>query len=223
MAGADRIEGCLFGNGERTGNVCLVTLGHEPVQPGHRPADRLLRHRRDPAHGGVLQPAAGPRAAPLRRRPGLHGLLRLAPGRDQEGPGRTGPGRRGGRRAGRRVPLGGAVPADRPEGRRPHLRGRHPGQLASPARAASPTSCKHRAQARPAAPAADRVQPGHPGAHRRRGRRGLAGADLGGVRRRVPRPRVRRSQLNCRAHVLGGRRRRTSSPSTSTSTARSAR
>ena len=27
MAGAQRVEGCLFGNGERTGNVCLVTLG----------------------------------------------------------------------------------------------------------------------------------------------------------------------------------------------------
>src|SRR6059058_3364253 len=27
QAGADRVEGCLFGNGERTGNVCLVTLG----------------------------------------------------------------------------------------------------------------------------------------------------------------------------------------------------
>src|SRR5271170_7485792 len=27
LAGAERIEGCLFGNGERTGNVCLVTLG----------------------------------------------------------------------------------------------------------------------------------------------------------------------------------------------------
>jgi 2-isopropylmalate synthase len=26
MAGADRGEGCLFGNGERTGNVCLVTV-----------------------------------------------------------------------------------------------------------------------------------------------------------------------------------------------------
>jgi len=26
MAGADRVEGCLFGHGERTGNVCLVTL-----------------------------------------------------------------------------------------------------------------------------------------------------------------------------------------------------
>ena len=26
MAGADRVEGCLFGNGERTGNCCLVTM-----------------------------------------------------------------------------------------------------------------------------------------------------------------------------------------------------
>ena len=26
MAGADRVEGCLFGNGERTGNVDIVTL-----------------------------------------------------------------------------------------------------------------------------------------------------------------------------------------------------
>ncbi|WP_328341905.1 2-isopropylmalate synthase [Micromonospora sp. NBC_00421] len=26
LAGAQRVEGCLFGNGERTGNVCLVTL-----------------------------------------------------------------------------------------------------------------------------------------------------------------------------------------------------
>ena len=27
LAGADRVEGCLLGNGERTGNVDLVTLG----------------------------------------------------------------------------------------------------------------------------------------------------------------------------------------------------
>ncbi len=26
LAGADRVEGCLFGNGERTGNTCLVTM-----------------------------------------------------------------------------------------------------------------------------------------------------------------------------------------------------
>ncbi len=27
LAGAERVEGCLFGNGERTGNVCLITMG----------------------------------------------------------------------------------------------------------------------------------------------------------------------------------------------------
>ena len=130
LAGADRIEGCLFGNGERTGNVCLVTLGLNLFSPGHRPADRLLRHRRDPAHRRVLQPAAGARAPPVRRRPGLHRLLRLAPGRHQEGLRRDGARRGGRRRAGRRLHLGGALPADRPQGRRPHLRGGHPGQLA---------------------------------------------------------------------------------------------
>ncbi len=76
MAGADRVEGCLFGHGERTGNVCLVTLGHEPVQPGRRPEDRLLRHRRDPPDGRVVHPAAGAPPPPVRRRPGLHGVLR---------------------------------------------------------------------------------------------------------------------------------------------------
>ena len=37
MAGADRIEGCLFGNGERTGNVCLVTLGLNVFSQGVDP------------------------------------------------------------------------------------------------------------------------------------------------------------------------------------------
>ena len=36
-AGADRIEGCLFGNGERTGNVCLVTLGLNQFSRGVDP------------------------------------------------------------------------------------------------------------------------------------------------------------------------------------------
>ncbi|MFI6924575.1 2-isopropylmalate synthase [Nonomuraea spiralis] len=38
LAGAERVEGCLFGNGERAGNVCLVTLGlnlaTQGVDPG---------------------------------------------------------------------------------------------------------------------------------------------------------------------------------------------
>ncbi|MDT5397447.1 MAG: 2-isopropylmalate synthase [Mycobacterium sp.] len=37
QAGADRIEGCLFGNGERTGNVCLVTLGLNLFSRGVEP------------------------------------------------------------------------------------------------------------------------------------------------------------------------------------------
>jgi 2-isopropylmalate synthase len=38
LAGAQRVEGCLFGNGERTGNVCLVTMGlnlhSQGIDPG---------------------------------------------------------------------------------------------------------------------------------------------------------------------------------------------
>ena len=37
MAGADRIEGCLFGNGERTGNCCLVTVAMNMYTQGIDP------------------------------------------------------------------------------------------------------------------------------------------------------------------------------------------
>lgn len=37
MAGADRVEGCLFGNGERTGNVDLVTLAMNLYSQGISP------------------------------------------------------------------------------------------------------------------------------------------------------------------------------------------
>ncbi|GJN88456.1 hypothetical protein Rhopal_001422-T1 [Rhodotorula paludigena] len=37
MAGADRVEGCLFGNGERTGNVDLVTLAMNMYTQGVSP------------------------------------------------------------------------------------------------------------------------------------------------------------------------------------------
>ncbi len=49
MAGADRVEGCLFGNGERTGNVDLITLGMNLFSQGVDPRlditdiDRLRR------------------------------------------------------------------------------------------------------------------------------------------------------------------------------------
>ena len=37
MAGADRVEGCLFGNGERTGNCCLVTVALNMYTQGLAP------------------------------------------------------------------------------------------------------------------------------------------------------------------------------------------
>ncbi|WP_285666428.1 2-isopropylmalate synthase [Actinorhabdospora filicis] len=43
MAGADRVEGCLFGNGERTGNVDLVTLGLNLFSQG---VDPMIDFRR---------------------------------------------------------------------------------------------------------------------------------------------------------------------------------
>ncbi len=69
MAGADRVEGCLFGNGERTGNCCLVTLALNMYTQGVDPGldfsdiDRVIEtveycndlpvHQRHP-YGGEL-------------------------------------------------------------------------------------------------------------------------------------------------------------------------
>ena len=69
MAGADRVEGCLFGNGERTGNCCLVTMAlnlyTQGVDPGldFSDIDRVIEtveycndipvHQRHP-YGGEL-------------------------------------------------------------------------------------------------------------------------------------------------------------------------
>ncbi|MBO0749802.1 MAG: 2-isopropylmalate synthase [Porphyrobacter sp.] len=69
MAGADRVEGCLFGNGERTGNCCLVTIALNMYTQGIDPGldfsdiDRIIEtveycnqipvHQRHP-YGGEL-------------------------------------------------------------------------------------------------------------------------------------------------------------------------
>ena len=69
MAGADRVEGCLFGNGERTGNCCLVTMALNMYTQGVDPQldfsdiDRVIEtveycnelpvHQRHP-YGGEL-------------------------------------------------------------------------------------------------------------------------------------------------------------------------
>ncbi len=168
MAGADRVEGCLFGHGERTGNVCLVTLGMNLFSQGIDPQidfsdiDEIRRtveyctqlpvHPRHPYAGDLVYTAfSGSHQDAIKK--GLEDLERRA--RDQGIP--VGAGR-----------LGGAVPPHRPARRRPHLRGRHPRQ--QPVRQGrGGLHPQGRAQARPAAPGTDRVQPGGAGAHRHRG------------------------------------------------------
>ena len=73
MAGADRVEGCLFGNGERTGNCCLVTMAlnlyTQGVDPGldFSDIDRVIEtveycndlpvHQRHPYGGDLVYTA----------------------------------------------------------------------------------------------------------------------------------------------------------------------
>ena len=45
MAGAERVEGTLFGNGERTGNVDLITLAMNLFSQGVEPELDISRHR----------------------------------------------------------------------------------------------------------------------------------------------------------------------------------
>ena len=176
MAGADRVEGTLFGNGERTGNVDVVNLAMNLFSQGVDPElditdiDAL---RRVAEHCNRLP--VEPRH-PVRRRPRLHVLLGLAPGRHQEGHG--GP-------AARLRGLGGPVPADRPQARRPQLRGRHPGQQPV-GQGRRGLHHEDRARHGPAAPAPDRVQPLHQDHHRGQRHRDHRRGDVGRLRGRVP-------------------------------------
>ena len=59
--------------------------GAEPVFAGHQPGARLLGHGIDHPHRRILHRSAGASAPSVCRRAGVHGVLGIAPGRDQEG------------------------------------------------------------------------------------------------------------------------------------------
>ncbi len=67
MAGADRVEGCLFGHGERTGNVDLVTLAHEPVHA--RASTRRSTSRTSTRSAARSSTAPSCRSTPATRTP----------------------------------------------------------------------------------------------------------------------------------------------------------
>ena len=85
LAGADRVEGTLFGNGERTGNVDIVTLALNMYSQGLHPGLDFSRINDVIECAEFCTQLAGSSAPSLRGRPGLHGVLRFASGRHQEG------------------------------------------------------------------------------------------------------------------------------------------
>ena len=185
LAGADRIEGCLFGNGERTGNVDLVALGINLFTQGIDPqidfsdldevkrtaeyCNQLPVHERTPWAGDLVFTAfSGSHQDAIKKGFEAMDADAAAPGQGR-----------------RRPALGRAVPADRPEGPRPQLRGGHPGQLAvRQGRRRLPA--EGRPRPRPAPQAADRVLRRRAGEDGCRGRRGHQRADLGHLPGRIP-------------------------------------
>ena len=194
MAGADRVEGCLFGNGERTGNVDLVTLGMNLFTQGIDPKidfsdiDEIRRtveycthmavHPRHPYAGDLVYTAfSGSHQDAIKK--GFDAL-------EQRG-----------RRAGHavdeiawEVPY---LPID------PHDVGRTYEaviRVNSQSGKGGIAYSEDRARPRPAAAAADRVQPGRPGHDGRRGRRGHPRPDVDDLLARVPRATPSRSSCS---------------------------
>ena len=88
MAGADRVEGTLFGNGERTGNVDVVTIALNLFTQGVDPLldmSDIEEMRRVYEFSNRMDDRPPP---PVRGRSRLHRLLGQPPGRHQEGHGR---------------------------------------------------------------------------------------------------------------------------------------
>ena len=82
LAGAERVEGTLFGNGERTGNVDLVTLALNMYTQGINPQ---LDFSELPDTVRIVETAnqlAGAPTSSVRRVSRVHRLLRLASGCD---------------------------------------------------------------------------------------------------------------------------------------------
>ena len=120
MAGAERVEGTLFGNGERTGNVDIVTLAlnllHAGRRSGTRPFTTSTRSRRSSRTATSCRcTRAIPTPASSSTRPSRART-------------RTRSRRAWTRRQAQRPGVRRAVSADRPDGRRPQLRGDHPRQ-----------------------------------------------------------------------------------------------
>ena len=187
MAGADRIEGCLFGNGERTGNVCLVTLGMNMFSRGVDPqidfsnideirrtveyCNQLPVHERHPYGGDLVYTAfSGSHQDAINK--GFDVMKFDADDADTEVDNMLW-----------QVPYLPIDPKDVGRTYEAVIR------VELPVRQGR--CCLHHedgSRPEPAPPLANRILPGDPEAHRRRGRRGRCEGDVGRLRRGVPEP-----------------------------------
>ncbi len=171
LAGAQRVEGCVFGNGERTGNVDIATLALNLHAQGVDPMidfsdiDEIARtvshctrmpiHERHPYVGDMVHTAfSGTHQDAIKKGFAEHRRRATATGRPET-----------------RNRLAGTVSADRPGRYRPHLRRGDPGELAI-RQGWHRLPAGHRLRAGTAAPVADRLRPPRSGAHRRKRCRG---------------------------------------------------
>ena len=123
LAGAERVEGTLFGNGERTGNMDIVTMGLNMFTQG---VDPKLDFSNLPKLRDIYERCTNMThdrrpASALHRRAGIHRVLGLAPGCYQQG--------LSVHEGKRHRLLGNPLPADRSRGRWQRVRADHPHQL----------------------------------------------------------------------------------------------
>jgi len=117
LAGADRVEGTLFGNGERTGNVDVVTLAMNLFAQGIAPSST------SPTSTPCAGSPSTATACPSTPASYVGDLVYTAfSGSHQDASRRAWRPCRGTTR------VGGSLPAHRPQARRSQLRGRHPRQ-----------------------------------------------------------------------------------------------
>ena len=212
LAGADRIEGCLFGNGERTGNVCLVTLGLNLFTQGIDPqidfsdideirrtveyCNQLPVAERHPYGGDLVYTAfSGSHQDAIKK--GFEALERDAAAAGvpvDEHPWA--------------VPY---LPIDPKDVGRTYEAVIRVNSQSGKGGVAYVLKTEHKLDL--PRRAADRVLPGHPGAHRRRGRRDQPRRDLGRRSSAEYLDRETPLQAQLRAHLAAPRARRTSSTS----------
>ena len=128
LAGADRVEGTLFGNGERTGNVDILNIAYNMFSQGIDPKLDVRMSVRSQEVLRALHQDGHRSASSVRRKAGIHRILRL--------PIRM-PSTKAYRLSIEKQPvLGGSIPSDRSVRYRQTSTSRSSASTASPERAA---------------------------------------------------------------------------------------